>query len=391
MEVGSSNAQEANRVYNAGRFRSQKGNPCLRVLCAFVLCGILAAGLRPFHAPRNEVSWLSQRNGLLFGEYGSIVSAGTFKANRSQADSSCSLEIWLEPSRVDSSGTILAFYWRESRVVPFALRQSLGDLVLQRTSQDQFHHATKTKIYVDDVFSHPKPVVVTISSGESGTTVYADGALVRKSPNFRFSSGDLTGQFIVGNSPVMTDNWSGQLRGLAIYSRELSAGDVSEHYANFTKRKQTELAKSEGAVALYLFSEGNGNVVQNQVDSATDLLIPERFFVLREQFLEPFREEFYGGWSYWRNISINIAGFIPLGFFFSAYLSLARRTAYPAVVTIALGLFVSLTIEVLQAFLPTRESGMTDLITNTLGTAVGVMAFRYRAFRPCWPGRGALY
>jgi hypothetical protein len=368
-----------------GRRKVGKSRPSiknLRVLCTLVLCGILAAGLWPFHAPRNEVTWLSQRNGLLFGEYGSIVSAGAFKANRSQADRSCSLEIWLEPSRAGSWGTILAYYWPESRVVPFALRQSLGDLELQRTSQDQFHHAKKTKIYVDDVFSHPKPVVVTISSGESGTTVYADGALVRKSPNLRFSSRDLTGQFIVGNSPVTTDNWSGELRGLAIYSRELSAGDVSKHYVNFIESKQTELAKSEGAVAFYLFNEGNGNVVQNQVDSATNLLIPKRFFVLREKFLEPFWEEFYGGWSYWRDISINIAGFIPLGFVFSAYL-LARRTAHPAVVTIALGFLVSLTIEVLQVFLPTRESGMTDLITNTLGTAIGVMAFRYRAFRPC--------
>ena len=266
--------------------------PTLRIFCAVVLCGILAAGLWPFHAPRNEVAWLRRENGLLLGKYGSIVSMGTFRANRS--DGPCSLEIWLEPNGADAWGTILAFYSPESRVVPFALRQSLGDLELQHTGQDQFHHAKKTRIYAD-VFSHSRQVVVTITSGESGTTVYADGVPVRKSPNPRFSRRDLTGQFVVGNSPVTTDSWSGQLRGLAIYSRELSSNDVSKHYAHFIESKQTELPKSEGVVAFYPFNEGNGNVVKNQVDSATDLLIPARFFVLHRRFLEPFWEEFYGG------------------------------------------------------------------------------------------------
>ncbi|MGO9085613.1 MAG: VanZ family protein [Candidatus Sulfotelmatobacter sp.] len=362
------------------------GKKVLEILCTLVLFGILTAGLWPFHAPKNDVRWLSNKSGLLFGRYGSIVSASALNPRR--ADSSCSLEIWLEPRRGHSSGTILAFDQPESKVAGFALRQSLSDLVLLSAGQNRSGRAKRVKIYVDDVFSREKPVLVTIISNQSGTTAFTDGVFVRTFGNFKLSSQDLTGRLVIGNSPATTDEWSGQLRGLAVYDRALTAGEVSQHFANWIDDKRSDLAKSEGAVALYLFNEGNGNVVHNQVDPATDLVIPERFFVLHEQFLERPWDEFRPDWNYWKDVGINVAGFVPLGFLLYAYFSLVRRVEHPIAVTIAFGFAVSLTIEVLQAFLPTRDSGMTDLITNTLGTAVGVVTFKHRAVQAVvgWAG-----
>jgi VanZ like family/Concanavalin A-like lectin/glucanases superfamily len=343
----------------------------LAVMCAGVLGGILAAGLWPFHAPPNEVSWLSNGNGLLFGDYGSVLSAGAFKASNSNGGA-C-LEIWLEPSVIDNSGTILSFYPPERRSTSFALRQSLDDLALLRKNLGEKRSARASRIYADHVFRHGTPVFLTMTSGARGTSIYVNGMLVRTSQDFRFSNEDLTGQLVIGNSSVTTDTWSGQLKGFAIYNRELTVSQVTQHYQDWVGSGLPGVSARDSAVALYLFNEGSGDAVHNQVDSATDLTIPKHFFVLHEPFLERPWKEFYSGWHYWMDIGINIAGFIPLGFFFYAYISLVRRIKHPAAVTIAFGFAVSLTIEVLQAFLPTRNSGTTDLITNTLGTATGVI------------------
>jgi hypothetical protein len=347
----------------------------LPATCALVLFVILVAGLWPFHAPLNQVSWLTKENGLFFGRHGSVVSTSPLKAQAAPGDNSCSLEIWLEPRRIEG-GTILAFFLPESRVVPFALRQFRGGLVLRKSPGGS---VKKTGIYVGEVFSGLKPVLVTITSSEAGTATYADGTLLKSVPDFVISSQDLTGQLVIGNAPKTSYNWSGRVKGLAIYDRKLSATEVAQDFADWTKGTQLDSAKSEGVVARYLFDEGSGNVVRNQVDPATDLLIPKRFFVIDQQFLERPWNEFRPGWRYWKDVAVNIVGFIPLGFFFYVYLYQVRKVAHPAALTIAFGFAVSLTIEVLQAFLPTRGSGMTDLITNTLGTAIGVMAFRHKA------------
>lgn len=361
----------------------------LRVICACVLLGILAVGLWPFHAPRNEVSWLSDGNGLGFGKHGSIVSASPFKADGSQVSKSCTLEIWLEPARFDlrAGGTVLAFYDPASEVISFTLRQWRNGLVLERESRD--HSAWEASIYIGDVFRGPKPVFFTISSGERGTAVYVDGKLVRESPDFKLTSHDLSGEFIVGNGPLTTYNWPGQVKGLAIFDRYLPVTEVEQEYTNWTAgwtaNGRPDTAKSAGVVARYLFDEGRGNIAHNQVDSATSLVIPERFFILHQEFLERPWDEFRNDWHYWKDVGINIAGFIPLGFFFRAYFASIARAKRATWLTIVVGFAVSLTIEVLQAFLPTRDSGMTDLITNTSGTALGVIACVWSIKHNCFP------
>ena len=73
-----------------------------------------------------------------------------------------------------------------------------------------------------------------------------------------------------------------------------------------------------------------------------------------------------------------------VGLCFYVYFVSIRKLEKAALATIILGFALSLTVETLQAFLPTRQSGMTDVITNTLGTCVGVALARSKSIEPIW-------
>lgn len=72
-------------------------------------------------------------------------------------------------------------------------------------------------------------------------------------------SGDCTGRLIVATSPVGNDPWTGRLKGLAIYHRELTPAEVVRHYETWTGKGQLDLTRKERCLALYLFQEHAGN------------------------------------------------------------------------------------------------------------------------------------
>jgi hypothetical protein len=344
-------------------------NKILVILCVCILLGILTAGLWPFHAPRNQVSWLSGGTGLHFGVHGLILSADSGSFAGLQDGTSCSIEIWMKPDFSDIGGTILAFYIPENRNVAFSVHQSIDDLFLRHINVGA-QKRTKNKFYIEHAFRNNTQLFVTITANPQGTTVYINGVLVRTSPQFGLSSKDLAGQIVVGNYPLVDNGWQGQVMGLAIYNRDLTAAQVSQHYDRWMVNRQAEI-RDQAPVALYFFHEGMGTVVHEQMNSGIDLHIPEHYFVLHAPFLRSPWDEFDPSWSYVKNVLINIGGFVPLGFFFCAYFSSVRHFNRVVLATIVVGALISLTIEVLQSYLPTRDSGMTDIITNTLGTGIG--------------------
>jgi VanZ family protein len=335
------------------------------ILCGAVLGGILTLGLWPFHAPQNDVSWLADTNGLHFGRFGTVFSSGEFLAPPGKNSSFGSLEVWLQPGRIWDFGTFLAFYTPECPF-RFSLHQWQTGLLLQAGQNLQ----------IDNAFPRTGPAFLTITEGRHGAVIYVDGAVVKMAPEFRLFADAFTGRLVLGDSPGQSDSWSGRLRGLAIYYRQLTPDEVLEHFLAWTRRKGIDISTDEGDVALYLFDERAGRVVHSRGVRGVDLYIPQKYLVLNQIFLESPWSEYRRTQGFWSAVVKNIIGFIPLGFCFYAYFSLIRQNRRAMLTTVTLGFAVSLTVEVLQAFLPTRDSGVMDLLTNTLGTYIGALSYR---------------
>jgi hypothetical protein len=343
----------------------------LSLACFAILGGILVAGLWPFHAPRNQVHWLLNNRGLWFGRHGTALSATEFKAQNASGSKACTVEIGLAPAITWDRRTILAFY-ATNHTIPFSLHQLERDLLIERHLGGLNRQIGAEKLCVGGVFRRDRAALIDITSNGRETVVYVNGLRAAESSEFAFSSKDLAGELVLANSPVMDDSWSGVMKELAIYNLFLTQQAALLRYQSWAETGSPAPALGGRPVALYFFHVAAGRVIRNQAAEGPDLYIPRQFTVPDQIFLERPWSEYQSELSYWKNVFINIVGFVPLGFFFFPYFSLVHRSRRSAMMTLLLGAAVSVTIEVLQAYLPTRFSGMTDVFTNTLGTAAGV-------------------
>ena len=74
-----------------------------------------------------------------------------------------------------------------------------------------------------------------------------------------------------------------------------------------------------------------------------------------------------------RDVFENIVGFMPLGFVLCGFFALSHSRGQAILISTLCGGFLSFSIEFLQYYIPWRDSGWTDVITNSTGTLLGAL------------------
>ncbi len=334
----------------------------LGLICLVITAVFFLVGLWPFNfSPQNKVRWLHDENGVQF--YGQALIFSQSPVPYFLYPFSIELYLQSTTEEIPHLGHIFSIL-DDHKSETFFIGQWKSHLVLGKGIHGK---ATYREIGIRDVLKKGDKRFIAITSGGDGTNIYVDGILMKSSPGFHLLSPDEkpSGRIVLGNSPAGNEYWSGNVLSLAIYDRTLTGEEISQHSD-----------RSKGPVSLYLFDEHSGTLVHDSV-SGHHLVIPPRFEVLKKTILVPPWEDFRFTRSYLMDILTNILGFIPFGFFLSAYLRTKklRSNFRLLLLSVIIAGCMSLFIELVQVYLPTRSSQLTDVITNMFGAALGVALF----------------
>jgi VanZ family protein len=364
-------------------FPPQEGRPVLKILAAAVICVLLAITLWPFNPwPQNEVSWLHDEDGLRLCNYGTIFSAAQFPNEAGAENETFSLEFWMVPWRNEGSTVMFAFYMRENPG-QFVVWQNGLDVSVSHTTRKPGEN-NRHLLVAGKVIAQNRRTLVTVTAGPKETTLYVNGQAQSSSQSFGLSRKNLTGEFVIGTSPVEGKGWCGVLRGIAIYKNELTAQEVAGHYKTWLLNRAEDTIDKRSIIALYLFRERSGSLVRDAMQPGVNLYIPKYYTIWRQNVLLPPWREFRPEWKYVRDLILNVLAFVPLGLILYPYFLLVRGSRRPLLMSYVTGAGLSLMIEVLQSFLPMRYSGWTDVITNSAGTALGARMYSYSIAQDVW-------
>jgi VanZ family protein len=342
------------------------------------IAAILYAGVVPVDLhPRNEVRWLDPGPGLEFDGRGIAYSDGPLVWEPGAEAGEVSVELWIRPSREpdDRLGQIFSFFDGDA-VEPLLIAQWKSGLVIRNRLPESDAGRRYRELGSLGLLFRGHPLMIALTSGPAGTVLYLDGKESEHRSNIPIIGVEegFGGRLVLGNSASGTTAWHGELLGIAIYRRTLTAENVASHHAAARAGGVASLAGVAGLAALYPFDERSGESAESSGGSGPALRVPLEFRRLRMPVLQlpNLRERSVD--SYGRDALLNFIGFAPLGFFLVAVMCRRGRLAGRSVAlgVVAFGFFLSLAIELHQVQLPERVSSSTDLLWNTLGTAFGV-------------------
>lgn len=184
-----------------------------------------------------------------------------------------------------------------------------------------------------------------------GSEASINGVTVVNNPDFSpLFEGVDSAQLTFANSSLRQHGWPGDLQTFDL-----------------------ELADSGGEIVSYDMRENP--VAVSSKDVRADIVLPPNYKVSKPVFLSTSTAYLSLGLGTVFDVLINFGGFVPFGYLLfcvSRIHNQRRKTSWIIfVLTICAGITLSLVIEFAQAYIPSRNSSLYDLLLNSFGVILG--------------------
>jgi len=308
----------------------------------------------------NDFQWLPGGKGLQFNKT-SFAYTEKFFSDDFLKGEEFTIELTIKPAfpEIIRFGLILQIFDKTDNS-QITIGQWDNSLVILN-SNDYSNEQRKPKIYAS-MLENDRIKSISIISDNFGTKVFIDGELKGFNQNLKMvlpANRNKT-NLIIGNSIEGRNPWTGSISHLAINNQ-----------------------------LLYTFAEGRGDRVLDKSGNGIDLLLPEKSIILKRSILAIPDIKELGTATMREDMVINFFGFIPLGILL--FLAMAKTgikdSSSILFLTALFSLFFSLSIELTQVIIPTRNSSMLDLFLNTIGGLSGGLIIKKRTFGRRGPRR----
>ena len=343
-------------------------------LSVVVLFVLLFFGLRPKDFSfSNSVSRIEGQAGIRFRKYGIAYTDPIEEWRKTDGfgENGFSIEIALKPLNYEEGFNFIFALHNGNDRNQFLLGQWRSWIIAM--NGDDYNHKRRVKRISVNSASRPDAIqFITLTTGENGTNVYFNGQLVKSKKDLvlQIPYGDKA-RIILGNSIYGRHSWRGDVYGLAFYGHILTAKDAALHFNRWSQDRNFSFSKNGKPFVLYHFDEKEGTRVPDHAGGDHYLKIPSRMPIFEKEFLSSPWKGFKLDKGGIEDTVLNLVGFIPLGFVFSLTLGGAFKKKAPYI-TLFLCILVSLIIETVQAWMPSRSSSQLDLMCNTAGAVIGI-------------------
>jgi len=338
---------------------------------------MMAACFWPFKFhPHNDVMFLPGEQALRFNGLGTAYSRNSFPSLRElSVNNELTVELAVRPKRVFTYGLPNILSFSDEKGQPTLVIGAWKKSLVVRLGRPGNHGWEKHhEIGIDDIFVAGKTVHLVVSLSPRGTDIFVDGRFKQSFPAAAFDTSNVPlGRLLLGNSPTGDSLWRGDMLALAFYDRALTPVEMEKGAAAGALPRSMESDRS--VIARYRFDKMQSDLIPYTSDTRYAIVIPTDFSPLHLTVLEPLRRGRLLTLSFISDFVLNVLGFVPFGCLAMFYLGTATDISprWQSTIVVLAGFSLSLGIELVQVYLPTRSSTLIDLATNTLGSATGVL------------------